>query len=103
MAVQTLRNWILASTFLATVSITIAFGLLSFIVQIARVIDPVPDTLIYQLVYDPIITQKTLVILTFNFIAFFVSSSLDSTNQNSLFHNPSDTLITVVLQWPFQC
>lgn len=74
LAVQTLRNWILASTFLATVSITISFGLLSFIVQIARVQNPQGDSLIYQLINDPLITIKTIIIISCNFISFFAFS-----------------------------
>ncbi|KAJ3303563.1 hypothetical protein HDV03_003742 [Kappamyces sp. JEL0829] len=71
LAVQTLRNWILAATFLATVSMTIAFGLLSFIVSVARVLDPTPGSLIGQLVNDPLLTIKTLLIISFNFLSFF--------------------------------
>jgi uncharacterized membrane protein len=74
LAVQTLRNWILSATFLATVSMFISFGLLQFLAQSARVVNPTSNTLIIQVLTDEMIGTKTVVILVFNFISFFCFS-----------------------------
>ncbi|KAJ3303455.1 hypothetical protein HDV03_003823 [Kappamyces sp. JEL0829] len=54
LAVQTLRNWILASTFMAT--------------------EPTPGSLIDQLLNDRLLTIKTVLIISFNFLSFFAFS-----------------------------
>ena len=77
LAVQTLRNWIIAATFFATVSITISFGLLSFIVQTARLSDNTgidKSSFVYSILTSPLTTLKTEFILACNFIAFFCFS-----------------------------
>jgi uncharacterized membrane protein len=74
LAVQTLRNWILSATFLATVSMFVSFGLLQFLTQTARVEDPRSNSLIIRILTDDLVGPKTVVILCFNFMAFFCFS-----------------------------
>ncbi len=75
LAIQTLRNWILAATFLATVAITISFGLLAFLAQAARssgLPDLSADSLVHKILTDPLAGLKTILIISGNFTAFFV-------------------------------
>lgn len=69
LAVQSLRNWIISSTFLATVSMTISFGLLSFLSSADRITNQ--DSFLYALIMDPSISVKAIFILTCNFLSFF--------------------------------
>lgn len=72
LAVQTLRNWILASTFLATVSMFISFGLLQFIANLGSISNPdSTNTLIAQISKDELLGVKTTIILVCNFVSFF--------------------------------
>ncbi|KAJ3321837.1 hypothetical protein HDV06_003839 [Boothiomyces sp. JEL0866] len=71
LAVQTLRNWILGATFLASVAVTISFGFLAFLAQLARVVDPTTNFLLTKMINDPNIGYKCLILLVCNFCSFF--------------------------------
>ncbi|KAI8891854.1 hypothetical protein BC833DRAFT_613162, partial [Globomyces pollinis-pini] len=71
LAVQTLRNWILAATMLATACVAFSFGLMSFIAQSFRVADPGNNTFLRTILEDQLIGFKTVAIIGLNFTAFF--------------------------------
>ncbi|KAJ3276523.1 hypothetical protein HDV01_004056 [Terramyces sp. JEL0728] len=72
LAVQTLRNWILGATFLASVAVTISFGFLAFLAQLARIVDPTTNVLLTNMMNDPHIGTKSMILLICNFSSFFV-------------------------------
>lgn len=70
LAVQTLRNWVMASSFLASTAILIDLGLVGFVFQSARTPDPLDFALIISRIKDINLLKIMLLFLIFSF-AFF--------------------------------
>ncbi|KAJ3309565.1 hypothetical protein HDV04_005948 [Boothiomyces sp. JEL0838] len=83
LAVQSLRNWIIVCTFLATTVLTIAFAAITMIIQSSNITTDATDPYIAELVYSPNVYYKIALCLTqairyFNHVAFAIGIQVDS-------------------------
>ncbi|KAJ3309564.1 hypothetical protein HDV04_005947 [Boothiomyces sp. JEL0838] len=71
LTVQTLRNWIFVTVFLATAAVTLGFNAVVLVLNIEQLrvkkFNPVYDTIVFSN-YTPV---KAIMVITFNFSAFF--------------------------------
>ncbi|KAJ1564250.1 hypothetical protein HK405_015404 [Cladochytrium tenue] len=75
LAVQSLRNWVMAASALASVAIAIVFGFVAFVANVATHAETTaednPLHSDFGFILDDLFIYKVLVILSVNFAAFF--------------------------------
>jgi uncharacterized membrane protein len=71
LAVQTLRNWIMASSFLASTSILIGLGLLSFLLRPEHITEIPLDIMVIFTRIKTLFLVKILILIIHFFFAFF--------------------------------
>ncbi|KAI8911151.1 hypothetical protein EDD86DRAFT_189187 [Gorgonomyces haynaldii] len=67
LAIQTLRNWMLAATLIGSASITIGLAVLAFMAQLGKQ----SDGILKKISEDPYVLQKTQILLFVEMAAFF--------------------------------